>query len=48
MTTITVLFFLAAILLHWNTTTIALTGACAILCLSLDTRTMLLQRKAQP
>lgn len=46
MTTATVAIFIIGAIFHWHPGALAAIGACAILCLTLDTRTLIINRKA--
>ena len=46
MTTATVAIFIIGAIFNWHPATLAAIGACAILCLTLDTRTIAINRKA--
>lgn len=46
MTTATVAIFIIGAIFNWHPATLAIIGACAILCLTLDTRTLIINRKA--
>lgn len=46
MTTATVALFIIGAIFNWHPAALAAIGACAILCLALDTRTLMITRKA--
>lgn len=46
MTTATVALFVIGTIFNWHPATLAVLGTCAILCLTLDTRTLVINRKA--
>lgn len=46
MTTATVALFIIGAIFNWHPATLAAIGACAVLCLTLDTRTLVINRKA--
>lgn len=46
MTTATVALFVIGTILNWHPATLAVLGTCAVLCLTLDTRTLVINRKA--
>ncbi|WP_168161614.1 hypothetical protein [Corynebacterium sp. HMSC08D02] len=46
MTTATVALFIIGAIFNWHPAALAAIGACAILCLTLDTRTLIINREA--
>lgn len=46
MTTATVALFIIGAIFNWHPATLAAIGACAILCLMLETRALIISRKA--
>ena len=46
MTAATVALFIIGAIFNWRPAALAAIGACAILCLTLDTRTLIMNRKA--
>lgn len=46
MTVITVALFIIGAIFNWTPTTLVVIGTCAIMCLTLDTRALIINRKA--
>lgn len=46
MTTATVALFIIGTIFNWHPAALAIIGTCAVLCLTLDTRTLTINRKA--
>ena len=46
MTTATVILFVIGAISNWHPASLAIIGTCTVLCLTLDTRTLVINRKA--